>query len=80
MSLFVCEIQGYWAAYAAKNEHRLNNITWKKCWLLSFTGTVKLTQNRKCYQLYKPEIEFNVIKEMYAALGMHTFSEKTTKP
>ena len=27
----------------------------------------------------KPEIEFAVIKEMYAALlGMHTFSEKTT--
>ena len=29
-------------------------------------------------QLSKPEIEFDVMKEMYAALGMHTCSEKTT--
>ena len=28
--------------------------------------------------LSKPEIEFAVIKEMYAALGMHTCSEETT--
>ena len=34
--------------------------------------------NRKRYQLSRLEIEFDVIKEMYAALGMHTYSEKTT--
>ena len=51
----------------------------KNCWwILSLTGTAKLTQNRKCYQLCKPEIEFTLMKEMYAALGMHTCSEKTT--
>ena len=33
---------------------------------------LKLTQNGKCYQLSKPEIEFTMIKEMYAALGIHT--------
>ena len=37
-----------------------------------------LTQNRKCYQLSKLEIEIAVMKEMYTALGMHTCSEKTT--
>ena len=37
-----------------------------------------LTQNLKCYQLSKPEIELNVIKEMYVAMGMHTCLEKTT--
>ena len=40
--------------------------------------TAKLTQNRKYYQLSnKPEIEFDVMKEMYPALGMHTYSNKT---
>ena len=34
--------------------------------------------NQKYYQLSKLEIEFAVMKEMYAALGMHTCSEKTT--
>ena len=29
------------------------------------------------YQLSKPEIEFNVMKEMNAALSMHRCSEKT---
>ena len=38
----------------------------------------QVQQNRKCYQLSKPEIEFAVMKEMYAALGMHTCSEKMT--
>ena len=32
--------------------------------LLSLTGTAKLTKNRKCYQLSKPEIEFDMMKEM----------------
>ena len=32
----------------------------------------------KCFQLSKPEIEFDVMKEMYAALSLHTGSEKTT--
>ena len=32
----------------------------------------------KCYQLSKPEIKFAVMKEKYAALGMHTYSEETT--
>ena len=62
-----------------KNEDEIKNITWKNCWwLLTLTGTATLLQNRKCYQLSKPEIEFDVMKEMYAALGMHTCSEKTT--
>ena len=60
-------------------EEEIKNITWKNCWwLLSLTDTAKLTQNRKWYQLSKPEIEFNVTKEMYAALSMRTCSSKTT--
>ena len=39
---------------------------------------IKTDPNRKCYELSKPDIEFNVIKEMYGALGMHTCSEKMT--
>ena len=36
------------------------------------TGTATLLQNQICYQLSnKPEIEFDMMKEMYAALGMH---------
>ena len=37
-----------------KNAHGLNIITWKKCWwLLTLTGTAKLTQNWEYYQLSK---------------------------
>ena len=41
------------------------------------TDTAQLTPNQKCYPLSKAEIELNVMKEMYMALSMHTFSEKT---
>ena len=34
--------------------------------------------NRKCYPLSQAEIEFNVMKEMYAALNMCIRSEKMT--
>ena len=52
-----------------KNEDEIQNITWKNCWwLLTLTGTTKLTQNQK--KLSKPEIEFDMMKEMYAALGI----------
>ena len=40
------------------------------------TGTATLLQNQKCYQQSKPEIEFDVMKEIFTALGMHTCSEK----
>ena len=46
--------------------------------LLTLTRTAQLTPNQNCYNLSKPEIEFNVMKEMYAALSMRTCSEKTT--
>ena len=32
------------------------------------TATAQLTANRKSYQLFNPEIEFNVMEEMYAKL------------
>ena len=32
----------------------------------------KTDSNRKYSQLSKPEIEYNMMKEMCAALGMHT--------
>ena len=38
----------------------------------------QLTPNGKSYQLSKPEIEFHVMKEIYAALRMCTCAEKTT--
>ena len=41
-------------------------------------ATAQLTPNQKFYQLSKPEIEFHVMKEMYAALRMCTYAEKTT--
>ena len=45
----------------------------KKCLrLLTLTTTVQLTLNRKSYQLSKPEIEFHMMEEMYAALCMCT--------
>ena len=40
--------------------------------------TAQLTLNRKSYQLSKPEIEFHMMEEMYAALCMCTCAEKTT--
>ena len=46
--------------------------------LLTLTAMAQLTPNRKSYQLSKPEIEFHVMKEMYAALRMCTYAEKTT--
>ena len=33
----------------------------------------KLTKSPNFYQLSKPEIEFDMMKEMYAALGIHMF-------
>ena len=42
------------------------------------TATAQLTPNQKFYQLSKPEIEFHVMEEMYAALRMCTCAEKTT--
>ena len=43
----------------------------KKCLrLLTLTATAQLTPNRKSYQLSKPEIEYHVMEEMYAALRM----------
>ena len=42
------------------------------------TATAQVTPNRKFYKLSKPEIEFHVIKEMYAALLMCTCAEKTS--
>ena len=58
----------------------------KKClWLLHLTATAQLTPNRKSYQLSKPEIEFHVMEEIYAASHMRKcaerrhFEAKTTK-
>ena len=54
-------------------------ITWKKyLQLLTLTATAQLNPNRKSYQLSKPEIEFHMMEDMYAALPMCTFAEKTT--
>ena len=44
----------------------------KKLRLLTLKATAELTQNRKSYQLSKPEIELYVMEEMYAALCMCT--------
>ena len=61
------------------NEDILKNEDDVNCWwLLSLTGTAKLTQNQKCHQLTKLEIEFDGRKEINTALGMHTCSEKIT--
>ena len=38
--------------------------------LLTLKATAQLTPNQKFYQLSKPEIEFHVMEEMYAALCM----------
>ena len=51
-------------------------ITWKNCWwLLTLTVRTQMTPHLKCYHLSKFEIEFNVIKKMYAALRMRTCAE-----
>ena len=48
----------------------------KKCLrLLTLTATAQLTPNQKSYQLSKPEKEFHVMEEMYAALRMHMCAE-----
>ena len=44
---------------------------------LDLTATAQLTPNRKSYQLSKPEIEFHVMEEMYAALCMCACAKKT---
>ena len=36
----------------------------------------QLTVNRKCYQVLKPEIEFHMMNEIYAALRMCTHIQK----
>ena len=46
--------------------------------LLTLTTRAQLTVNRKSYQLSKPEIEFHVMEEMYAALRMCACAETTT--
>ena len=46
--------------------------------LAMLTATPQLTPNQKSYQLSKPEIEFHMMEEMYAALCMCTCAEKTT--
>ena len=46
--------------------------------LVTLTATAQLTPNQKSYQLYKPEKEFLVMEEMYAASCMHMCAEKTT--
>ena len=51
----------------------------KKCLrLLTLTATAQMTPNQKSYQLSKPEIEFHMMEEMYAALCMRGCAEKTT--
>ena len=38
----------------------------------------QLILNRKCYQVFKPEMEFNMLNIIYVALRMCTHTEKTT--
>ena len=57
----------------------LQYITWKKyLQLLTLTATAQLTPNWKSYELSKPEMEFHVMEEMYAALRMSMCAEKMT--
>ena len=42
------------------------------------TVTPQLMLNRKWYQASKPEMEFNIINKIYAALPRHAQTEKTT--
>ena len=41
------------------------------------TTAAQLTPKRKSYQLSKPEIEFHMMQEIYAALRMYTCAEQT---
>ena len=63
-------------------ETTLNKVTEyylkKSVWLLTLTATAQLTLNRKSYQLFKPEIEFHLMEEMYAALPVCMCAEMTT--
>ena len=42
------------------------------------TAMGQLILNRKCYQVFKPEMEFNMLNIIYVALRMCTHTEKTT--
>ena len=44
----------------------------------TLTATAQLTPNWKSYQLSKPEKEFHLMEEMYAASQMRMSAEKTT--
>ena len=44
----------------------------------NFEISVSFALYRKSYQLSKPEIEFHMMEEMYAALCMCMCAEKTT--
>ena len=51
----------------------------KKMFMTPHLGSQSTTdQNGKSYQLSKPEIEFNMMEKMYAALRLCTYAEKTT--
>ena len=51
----------------------------KKCLqLLTLTATAQMAPKLTCYKLSKTEIEFYVMEEMYTALCMCTYAEKTT--
>ena len=51
----------------------------KKGWrLLTLTDTAQLTPNKKSYQLYNAEIDFDVMEKMYAASCMRMCAETTT--
>ena len=51
----------------------------KKGWrLLTLTATAQLTLRKKSYQLYKAEIDFDVMEEMYASSCMRMCAETTT--
>merc|ERR1712074_437970 len=44
--------------------------------LFTLTAMPQLTVNRKCYQVLKPEIEFHMMNEIYAALRICTHIQK----
>ena len=56
----------------------MNHAILGKLLVKEVTAIAQLIPNRKSYQLSKPEIEFHVMEEMYAALCMCTCAEKTT--
>ena len=47
-------------------------------WPLTSTATGQLILNRKCYQVFKTEMELHMINIIYAALPMREQTEKTT--